>query len=61
MVEGVSEWKNFCTESVVGHWDGPDRGVVESPSLEAFKEQPDVALSTLVWVTRGGLVKAWTR
>lgn len=32
---------------------------MESPSLEVFKEQQNVTLSALVWLTRWGLIKSW--
>lgn len=30
--------KIFITERVVEHWNGQSRGVVEPPSLEAFRK-----------------------
>lgn len=33
---------------VVNHWKGLPKDVVMSPSLEVFREQPDVALRVLV-------------
>ena len=41
--------KNFFSERVMGHWHRLLQEVVESPSLEVFKErQMDVALSDMV-------------
>ncbi|KAJ7419682.1 hypothetical protein WISP_52586 [Willisornis vidua] len=44
--------KNFFRERVVKHWNGLPREVVKSPSLEVFKKLLNMALSSLVWLTR---------
>ena len=50
----------FFTHRVVTHWNRLPKGVVDAPSLEAFKARLDVALGSLVWWlatlhTAGGL------
>ena len=40
--------KHFFPGGVVGRWNGLPREVVESPSLEGFRRQVDIALRDMV-------------
>jgi len=40
--------KRFFTEGLVKHWNRLPREVVESPSVEVFKQHVDMALQDMV-------------
>jgi len=40
--------RKFFTQTVVTHWNGLPKEVVDAPTMEAFKARVDVALGSLV-------------
>lgn len=47
-------WTNYFSETVMRHWNRLPKDMVESPSLEAFKNRVDVALKDVVSGHGGG-------
>lgn len=47
-------WTNFFSETVMRHWNRLPKDMVESLSLEAFKNRVDVALKDVVIGHGGG-------
>jgi len=52
--------KNLFTERVVRHWNRMPREVVDSPSLEVFKDRVDTALWGMVQQEWWCWVEGWT-
>jgi len=50
---------NFVSKRAVRHWHSLPREMVESPSLEMFKNHGDVALRDVV-SEHGGMVWGWS-
>lgn len=43
--------RNFCTEGLIGCWNGLPRETVVSLSLELFKRNLDEAPNAMAWLT----------